>query len=148
MEIPAQDINSGLKLAGGKVVTGQVAGNVDGPWLDRSGFDSASLLGMLGAATGGPATQSLKLQLFDADDIGGTGAAQVKPDGVNNAVSVAGASADNGMTQLGVRFSNCRQFVKVRGVLAFTGGAGPTQQVALGMMLGGARNMPTSGPNP
>jgi hypothetical protein len=146
--IPSTDINSGIQYGAGKIAKAQGAGNIDTGWVDRTDFDSATLLGQLGAAAGGPATQSLKLQLWDADDDTGTNAAQVKPDGVTADSSVTGAAADNAITQHGVRFSNCRQWVKARAVLAFTGGAGPTNDVSVQLILGGARNMPTTPPNP
>lgn len=147
--IPSMDINSGVQYAAGKIAKAQGNNsNIDTGWVDRTDFDSASILGQLGAAAGAPATQSLKLELWDADDNSGTNAAQVKPDGVNNAESVTGAAADNALTQLGVRFSNCRQWVKARAVYANTGGTSPTNDVSVQLVLGGARNMPTTAPNP
>ena len=142
------DINSELLGAGGIVAPAQAPGNIDGPWIDRTGFESASAIGMLGTATGGPATQSLTLQIFDADDGSGTNSAALKPDGVHACASVTGATGNGQMTQLGVKFQNCRKWVKVRGVYANTGGATPKNDVAVALMLGGARNLPTSGPNP
>ena len=126
----------------------QAAGNVDTGWIDRKDFESASLIGMVGAATNSPTAQSLKLELFDADDSSGTNPAQVKPDGVNADSSITGATADNALTQHGVRFANCRRYVKARGVLAFTGGSSPTNDVFVGIVLGGAKELPTAAPNP
>jgi hypothetical protein len=108
----------------------------------------AGALGILGTATGAPVTQSLTLQVFDADDGVGTNALPLKPDGSHAAASVTGATASGAMTQLGVKFQNCRKWVKVRGVYANTGGATPKNDVAVALVLGGARETPTRGPNP
>jgi hypothetical protein len=142
------DINSELLGTGGIVAPAQAPGNIDGPWIDRTGFESASALGILGTATGAPVTQSLTLQVFDADDGAGTNALPLKPDGSHAAASVTGATASGAMTQLGVKFQNCRKWVKVRGVYANTGGATPKNDVAVALVLGGARETPTRGPNP
>lgn len=141
------DINAEILYAAHQLAKAQVAGNVDTGWIDRTNFDAASILGALGAAAGGPATQSLKLELFDADDNAGTNAAQVKPDGTNVDVSKVGATANNTITQHGVALRNCRKWVKARGVLAFTGGTSPTQDVTVDLILGGARETPTAAPN-
>lgn len=142
------NVNAEILYAAHKLAKAQAPGNVDTGWIDRTGFDSASILGALGASAGGPATQSLKLELFDADDGSGTNAAQVKPDGVNNDVSTVGATADNTITQHGVAFRNCRKWVKARGVYANTGGTSPTNDVTVDLVLGGARETPTAAPNP
>ena len=60
-------INAEILYAAHKLAKAQAPGNVDTGWIDRTGFESASLLGALGASSGGPATQSLKLELFDAE---------------------------------------------------------------------------------
>ncbi len=148
MHVLATDINSALKYAAGKIAKAQAPGNIDTGWIDRSGFESATMLGQLGASAGSPTSQSLKLELLDADDSSGTNAAVVKSDGTNNDVAVTGATADNAITQVGARFSNCRQFVKARGIYANGGGSSPTNDVSVQLVLGGARDMPTTPPNP
>lgn len=153
MIIPATDINSALLAVGGKIFKAQAAGNLDGPWVDRTGFDSVSATGLLGTAAGAPTSETLTLQIWHATSSGGAGAAELEPDGVTPAQSVTGisaatASADNTIAQLGTRLMNCNQFIKVRAVLGFVGGTSPTQDVAVMLNLSGENQVPTTPPNP
>lgn len=143
------DVGSELKTpdSGVKIAKAQSAGAINGPWIDKTGFESMKAIGALGAAAGTPTTQSLKLKIQDATDNSGSGAADYKPDGSNVAQSTTGAAADNGVTTLSVNLKNSRQWFRIVGTLAFTGGTSPTNDVVLVPVLGGARDTPVAETN-
>lgn len=113
------------------------AGTASGPWIDRTGFQSAKLTGILGAISGSPSAASATFNLQDASDDSGTGAADFGDalTALDSADSVANGNFD---------LSGAKQFVRVQCDVAFTGGSSPSALIAAALTLMGAVEPPTS----
>lgn len=109
------------------------SGSTNGRSLDRQGYDSATIVGSVGAISGSPSASSVTFQLQDSAD--GTSF-----DNFGDSVAVTAANTDS--AELEVSLSGARQFVRVTATAALTGGSSPTALVAASITLGGSTNIP------
>ncbi|MCY1043332.1 hypothetical protein OV208_18590 [Corallococcus sp. bb12-1] len=126
----------------------RAAGTVQGPTLDVLSFRSAVLAVAVGAATGAPTTLSATFTLESRgstagpEGVPGDWAAVVDRDG--QTLSVV-ATAVDGAVELDVDFSflgDDHDQVRVKQVLAFTGGTSPTLATGAVLVLGGSNRLP------
>ncbi|RKG95574.1 hypothetical protein D7V97_37000 [Corallococcus sp. CA053C] len=126
----------------------RAAGTTQGPTLDVLSFRSAVLAVAVGAATGGPTgisatfTFESRGSTAGAEGVPGAWAPVVDRDGEE--LSVVATAADSAV-ELDLDFSflgDDHDQLRVKQVLAFTGGATPTLATGAVLVLGGANRLP------
>jgi hypothetical protein len=110
------------------------AGTRTGPVIDRTAYQSASLFGHTGAASGGPTTQSVTYTLQHGAQADGSDMADY--------AAAAPIVADSTGAELDVDLGPCKQYVRVKEVTAFTGGATPKIEGAATLTFGGGKSLP------
>lgn len=129
-----RDIGAYVKTAGSVVPQNSAAATVNGTAVDRTGYESCVLQGLVGAATGTPTAVSVTFKLQESAD-GSTGWADVTDASVE-------ATAENSAVEADVNLAGALPYVRVVATVAFTGGTSPTIDVAGLLTLGGADSLP------
>lgn len=111
------------------------SGTANGAGVDRINASSAVLYAQAGAATGGPSAVSVTFQLQDSAD-NSTFA------NVTSETSLITLSAASTGAELDIDLTGLRQYVRVVGTAALTGGSSPTIPVSAVLVLGGQANLP------
>lgn len=113
---------------------------VDGQWIDRQGFMSATLFILFDATLGDGDDLEIAANLQDADDDQGTGAADFG-DPLANAVVASGGvggSTEIGVARLDIDLSGAKQFVRAQFTPDLTAANTDTAIVGAILVLGGA----------
>lgn len=130
-------LGESIKTVAGINPVALAAGSVNGLVIDRTGFYDAAVHLKVGAATGAPTEQgvSLKMQTGDASD--GSDMVDVAGD------VIEALTTDNAEKKLNIDLSGYKQYLRVVTTVTFTGGTSPTIPVAVSVVLGGPRKIPT-----
>ena len=131
-----RDIGAYVKLAIGAIPLNSSGGSVNGPAINRLGFDSCVLHTAAGAVTGSPTGQTLDAKLQDSAD-GSTGWADLVP-----AIAIVQITADDSEAQVDADLSGVKKFIRVVQAVVLTGGTTPAWAVGSTVTLGGAAEVP------
>lgn len=131
------NVGASLKPVFGNLPQNASAGNIEGAAIDRMGFDSCKLAACAGAASGTPTAQSYDAKLQESAD-GSTGWTDITD------AAVTQIDADDTQEHVDVDLTGCKQYIRVYGVVAFTGGTTPALPVAAVVELGGPHKRPTA----
>jgi hypothetical protein len=110
------------------------AGTRTGPVIDRLAYQSCSLFGHTGAASGTPSTQSVTYTLQHGAAADGSDMADY--------ASAAAITTDSAGAELDVDLGPCKQYVRVKEVVAFTAGTSPKIEGAATLTFGGGKSLP------
>lgn len=133
-----ENVGAILKAAIGIEPQSSAAGTVNGGWhsLRSNRPLSCVIHGQTGQATGTPTTQSVTYKLQDAADDGSgsvdAGTAADFTGGGGTAIT-----ADSSDDEIDVDLKGARDYVRVVGTVAFTGGSTPEQLIASTIVFGG-----------
>lgn len=135
-----------VKLVTGIAPSSPLAGTVTGAnyttGVDRTGFLKALIEVEVGAAGGGPTTQTLDVKIQHSDTVGGSYTDWVPVTGVAASGAVAQITAVNTRKRKEVDLRGAKQFIRLSATTAFTGGASPTLFQAAAIILSGADTLP------
>jgi hypothetical protein len=144
-----QDIGNFIKTMFGGEASIVAAGagdntEVNGPWIDREGFES--LVASIGFTTTLTAAQTLALlgNLQDADDIAGTGAADFGA-ALSSTVVATGAGTVVGTQSMDFSLAGARRYVRVQWTPNLSAGATDTARLMAQYVMGGAVRSPVAG---
>lgn len=134
------NIGAYVKNAKGINPANQAAGTINGPAIDRTGYNSCVLHHACGAATGAPSARTVdaKLQHSDAS---GSGFTDFVP-GAAGSGAAAQLVADNTEAEKDIDLTTAKQYIRVVEVVAFTAGTSPAIPVAATVTLGGKDTLP------
>lgn len=112
-------VRAGAEVDGTAGSTGDNT-EVNGAWIDMKGFESLEFVLSFTATLGSGETLALIANVQDADDINGTGAADVSTDHLSALASTviatgeSGGSTETGIYALGIDTTMCKRFVRVQ----------------------------------
>ncbi len=122
------------------------AAEVDGPYIDRIGFQSGKLVIAFQATLGDGETLSIGANLQDAVDAAGTGVADFE-DALPSAVVATGPSGGgtvHGTAELDVNLAGARPFVRAQFTPDLSRANTDVAIVSAALVLGGAERLPAS----
>ena len=132
-----RDVGAYIKAAIGSIPLSSLGGAaVNGPAINRLGFDSCVLHTAGGSATGSPTAQTLDAKLQDSAD-GSTLWADLVP-----AAAITQITADDSEAQVDVDLSGVKKFIRVVQTVVLTAGTSPEWPVSSIVILGGASQVP------
>lgn len=131
-----RDIGAYVKTVIGVLPFARTAAAVNGPSIDRRGFDSCVLHTVGGAATGSPTGQTLDAKLQESAD-GSTGWADIVP-----AIAITQIVADDVEQRVDADLSGNKRFIRVVQTVTLTAGTTPTLPCGSNVILGGATEVP------
>jgi hypothetical protein len=124
---PSTDLGSHVVASiGGAPHT--AAATVNGSAIDRMGKDSCVLVGVTGAATGGPASKTFDSKLQQSDD-GSTGWTDI------SGAAITQITADSTLKSVSVNLRGCKRYIRAVDV---------TVPAASVVILGGAESLPAA----
>lgn len=124
-------------VVGVRPLAAQAASAVNGPAIDRAGFNSCEVIGYTGADTGAPTARTLACKLQDSAD-GSTGWADLTGGAVPDVTAI------NSEARLSFDLAKTiKQFIRIVHTVSFTAGTSPTLFIGSVVILGGARTLPT-----
>ena len=112
-------VRAGAEVDGTAASTGDNT-EVDGSWIDMQGFEGLEFIWSYTAALGSGETLDMIANVQDADDISGTGAADVSTDYLSALASTtiatgeSGGSTETGAYSLGIDTTMCKRYVRVQ----------------------------------
>ena len=137
------------KRAGAEVdVTAAGTGDateVNGTWIDTLDYESLEFLADYTATLETGETLSLALNVQDADDINGTGAADVSTDYLSAlaattlATGNSGGSVETGVYAIGIDLTMCKRYVRVQWTPDLSRSGTDTAKIIPMYILGGAK---------
>lgn len=131
------DVGDIIKTIDGIHPANSGATTINGPWQDRRGFQSCTVRGSNGAASGDPSSYTVDCKLQHASDSSGTGAADI------SGAAATQITADNSGQEFDVDLSSVSDgWIRAVVTVAFTGGSSPAVPVAATIVLGGASVLP------
>ncbi len=114
------------------------AGNVNGPVIDRLGFEDAVLIVSSGVVSGAPTAQTLDARIQHGNAADGSDMADV------SGLVITQITAANTDRQLDIDLLPLKRYIRVVATAAFTGGTSPTIQASATIALGAAKEAPVS----
>lgn len=123
---------------------------VNGAWIDTQGFESLEFLMTYTATLAAAATLSLAANVQDADDISGTGAADVSTDYLSAlpatvvSTGATGGSTNKGAYALGIDLTMCKRYVRVQFTPNLSAANTDTAKIGATYLLGGAKYPPAN----
>lgn len=132
--------------AGGIAPLNRAAGAVAVTGIDRTGFQSCQVVAFTGAVEGAPDPFSwaTKLQDNTVATAGDGGWADADACGLDDTADLTTLVAINVSTRKVFNLLPAKQFIRVHGTVAFTGGATPKFNTAAVLVLGGAVDKPVT----
>lgn len=149
MAIPATDFTKAVRSYRAFSPVDQVAGNITGVSVTRSGGDGAprALSGKLvittGAITGSPSAQTVDCIVQHSIDGGSTWATLTDRDGSN--VAITQITAANGHEVIDFQCDNAGALIRAYATVAFTAGSTPSIVVGGVLVVGGFDELPHGG---
>lgn len=134
----AKKLGETTKLINALRSQAQAAGTLNGPVIDRLGFDDAKLIVLAGAVSGAPTAQTLDGKIQHGTKADGTDMVDVTGLAINQ---ITAANTDR---ELIINLAGLKQYIRHVSTAGFTGGTAPTIQAAAVIALGGAREVPVS----
>jgi len=126
--------NTTLKPLLDPTVTPKSAGTSSTLWVERTKFLSAVIMLAVGAASGSPTGQSVKITVQDATDASGSGAANLTD--INGDDIVIELTADSVNSIADVDLGGARDYIGGSVVVALTGGSTPAIPINVAVALG------------
>jgi hypothetical protein len=127
-----------LKLADAAVGVDDGAGTLTGGVVDRQGFDAARVGARFEAPSGSPSTATATLVLQHGDESNGSDMADYET--LLTATDVSSAV----LLEAAANLRGTKRYVRVKSVLAFTGGSSPASDTCLICALTGSAEVPVS----
>ncbi len=114
-----------------------------GVGIDRTGFQSCVLVGIVDATLAAAETVTLTSIVEDAVAVGGPWAAYVPPEGAATAtVVVADGATETGIAEVDIDLHAARQFIRQSLTVVHSAGATDTSRQGGTIVLGGAVELP------
>jgi hypothetical protein len=136
------DMGAYVKPTKGINSVASAAGVINGPAIDRQGYESGKVHASSGASTGAPTSFTADFKLQHSDD-GSTNWLDPANLGAGFASGVVGTlTAINSEVSKNFNFAGLKRFIRVVCTLAFVGGTTPTLVVSSTVALGGSRAVP------
>jgi hypothetical protein len=136
------DFGAYMKPVKGFNPVAQAAGAVNGPAIDRQGYESMRVHGSSGASTGTPTSFTADFKVQHSDD-GSTGWADYAPGGAGATSAAVGTlTTINSEVSKNFVLAGAKRYIRVVCTLAFVGGTTPTLVVGSVVALGGSRAVP------
>ena len=131
-----RDVGAYIKAAIGSIPLSSLGGAaVNGPAINRLGFDSCVLHTAGGSATGSPTAQTLDAKLQESED-GSTAWTDI------TGAAITQITADDSEAQVDVDLSGVKKFIRVVQTVVLTAGTSPEWPVSSIVILGGASQVP------
>lgn len=131
-----RDVGAYIKAAIGSIPLSSLGGAaVNGPAINRLGFDSCVLHTAGGSATGSPSAQTLDAKLQESAD-GSTAWTDITGAAITQII------ADDSEAQVDVDLSGVKKFIRVVQTVVLTAGTSPEWPVSSVVILGGASQVP------
>ncbi len=121
------------------------ATEVNGAWIDTQGHESLEWIAYYTATLGDGETLSFAMNVQDADDAAGTGAADVSTDYLSALAATVAATGDSagstetGAFAVGVDLTMCKRYVRVQWTPDMSAGGTDTAAIIPGYVLGGSK---------
>lgn len=135
MHPTSHDIGAYLKVARSISPKSVAASTEAGAGVDRTGFNSCTLVGVTGASTGTPTTRSAIFKLQDSAD---------NSTFADFGTAGAAITAADGSVEVSVNLQGARKYIRAACVVAFTGGTAPETLIGAAIVLGGADKNPAA----
>ncbi|NIU01091.1 MAG: hypothetical protein GWN01_09250 [Nitrosopumilaceae archaeon] len=132
-----RDIGAALKTVLGVSPQNNAGSAINGPAIDRTGFESCVLSAMAGSTTGSPTSFTVDAKLQESAD-GSTGWADI------SGAAISALTAVDTEGDVDIDLSGVKKFVRAVVTPAFVGGTSPTVDVAATVVLGGAQEVPAA----
>ncbi len=126
------------------------ATEVNGAWIDTKEFESMEVLFDYTATLAEGETLSLAANIQDADDIAGTGAADVSTEYLTAMAATVVATGDSagstetGVYGMGVDLTMCKRYVRVQWTPDMSAGSTDTAEVKAVYVKGGSKYPPNA----
>lgn len=114
------------------------AGTLNGPVIDRLGFEDAVLVVSSGAVSGSPTAQTLDAKIQHGSAADGSDMVDV------SGLAITQITAANTDRQLDIDLVGLKRYIRVVVTAGFTEGTTPTIQASASLALGAAKEAPVS----
>lgn len=114
------------------------AGVVNGPVIDRLGFEDAVLIVSSGAVSGTPTAQTLDARIQHGNAADGSDMVDV------TGLTITQITVADTDRQLDIDLLPLKRYIRVVVTAGFTGGTSPTIQASASIALGAAKEVPVS----
>ena len=128
------DLGSEVKEKVAIIPLGFGSESVNGPDIDRTGYNSAVLHVSTGAATGSPSAQTCDVKIQEKEE----GGSYTDVSGA----AITQITADNGDEELNIDLSGLKKYVRAVATTVLTGGSSPKWPVAATLTIGGSDYQP------
>ena len=135
MKLTSAEIKTGIAVA--PLDASDSSGTpVAGIEIDRKGYDSCVITGLVGTASGSPSAQEVVFYLYESETSGGSYSA------ISGASVTLDGDSEGG--EINVDLRNVGRYIKVYYDVSFTSGTTPKIEVAASYALGEAKVVPAT----